>query len=178
MNLFCKDVICFQDVIDNISNLDEAKRLLHIWADESPRQAHIYLVQPTIPSRPIHGPTPKYCVCGQCVIMEKDVMNFCCGQSICLSTTSTFSDLTKASVIEVAGITNYCDAFHQVSDYTPNLFRNSAYRFIILWQCDRLGKGKRVCPPSCCVARIRFLYPSPDNNYTGYESFEEIEDEN
>ena len=162
-----------------MQDMEEAQRLLHLWTDTSPRQASALILQPPIAQvQPIDGPTPKFCSCGFCIYMDIDCMNFCCGQSPCLSSTATFGDLTKESVLEVAGVTNYCDQFHQVSEYTNRNYRNQAYRFIILWQCNRMGKGKRVCPPSCCVSRIRYLYPSPDNVYTGYESFaEDIDDE-
>lgn len=171
-------LLFFQNHIEKITDVTVAQELLKMWANNSPRQANSFILgQQEMHERPISGPSPSYCICGLCIIMEKAEMNFCCGQNPCLSTTSTFSDLTKESVIEIAGITNYCDGFHQVADYTsPRLYRNQAYRFLILWNCDKLGKGKRVCPPSCCVARIRFLYPFPDNQYTGYESFSDVDD--
>lgn len=101
-------------------------------------------------------------------------MNFCCEQDQCVTLEQTFHDLTKRSVLEIAGILNYCDKFHQVPDFTDNnKYRNAAYRFFILWQVGRLGRGVRVCPPACVVARIRQMYPRNDQNYTGYESFED-----
>ncbi len=102
-------------------------------------------------------------------------MNFCCEQQPCLSLSQSFHDLTKEIVLDVAGILNYCDHFHTLPDHThPSLFRNQAYRFLVLWQCGKMGPRQRVCPPSCCVARIRYLYPSVDGTYTGYQSGDEL----
>jgi hypothetical protein len=121
--------------------------------------------------------SPAYCMCNNCVNMQSDKMNVCCGQnpSKCLSKSQTFHDLClKPHTILVAGILNYADRFHDDPNYQTRFWRCEAYRFFILWQWGKLGRGNRVVIPSCCVFKIRTKFPSPDGVYTGYQSEAEI----
>lgn len=151
---------------------EECREHLQALVETSPNIVYHQLVGPSVRPRIVPGPPPSFCKCGHCLFMDKPKMNFCCEQDICVTFEPTFQDLTKKSVLEVAGIINYCDTFHDIPDFNnSNKYRNSAYRFFILWQVGKLGRHARVCPPACVVARIRQLYPRNDANYTGYESF-------
>lgn len=46
--------------------------------------------------------------------------------------------------------------------------RHTAYRQFIFWRHGRLGPLMRRVVPSCCVLRIRSVYPSADGTYTGF----------
>ena len=85
-----------------------------------------------------------------------------------------FNDLClKPHVIEVAGILNYVDHFHDDPDFAATRWRNASYRFFVLWMWGKLGYGNRVVVPSCCVKKIRQQFPSPDGRYKGYMSNDE-----
>jgi hypothetical protein len=38
-----------------------------------------------------------------------------------------------------------------------------------------LGRGKRVVIPACVISRIRAEFLSPNNNYTGFQEFRDLE---
>ena len=161
-------------------NLDaeRAKQILLQILQDSPRSVATYILQDTgfSQGRVVRSPVPTYCMCGQCIIMDRDRMNLCCNRIQCITSEATFHDLCqRASVLEVAGVLNYCDQFHEEPVMENRLIRNQAYRFFILWQFSRLGHGNRRCPPSCVVARIRWRFPAPDGYYTGYESMGELD---
>lgn len=98
-------------------------------------------------------------------------MNICCNLETCITKTKTFNDLClNTSVIEIAGIINYCDHFHDSPTFEPRHYRDQSYRMFVLWQHGKLGKGNRVCPPACVVKAIGAKFPSADGTYTGYDS--------
>lgn len=125
----------------------------------------------------VPGTQPMWCICGCCrPIPDKPRMEFCCGQTECVTKNTSHIHLTRPDIVEVAGLLCYADTFHEEPKRGPNLFRNQAYHFFILWQHGKLGKGNRRCPPACVVSRTRMAYPNPPGvPYTGYQSFDEDE---
>lgn len=156
----------------------QARQVLLSVLQDNPRNVAAHVMQESSNSlaRVSLTPVPTFCVCGQCTVMDKAVMNCCCNHLDCITSHPTFKDLClRPSVLEVAGVLNYCDQFHDEPVIENNKMRNQAYRFFILWQFGRLGHGNRRCPPSCVISRIRWKFPAPDGQYTGYESVDELD---
>ncbi|KAK3086150.1 hypothetical protein FSP39_014353 [Pinctada imbricata] len=125
----------------------------------------------------ICGPSelPNWCVCGRCSVLETERMNICCKKENCVTKTNIFKDMClNENVIEIAGILNYCELFHDSPSFKQSHYRNQSYRFYVLWQYGKLGKGNRVCPPACVVSAIRSKFPSVDGSYSGYDSGDEF----
>ena len=157
---------------------EHAKQVLRDMLEDNPRDvaAHILHDSSSSLARVCLSPVPTFCLCGQCTVLDKDVMNVCCNHTVCITSQPTFHDLClNPSVLEVAGVLNYCDQFHDEPVVQNSKIRNQAYRFFILWQFGKLGRGNRRCPPSCVVSRIRWKFPDSDGLYTGYESVEELD---
>ena len=82
----------------------------------------------------------------------------------CITTNLLFSQLVlDGNVLELA--MRYIEDI-LVADPVRNNenFRHAAYQQYILWQHGRLGKGNRVVL-SCCVLKVRAIYPSPNGLY-------------
>jgi hypothetical protein len=170
--------MCLQDTIKEMPE-QQLRQVLSNLATDHPRYVASYVLPPPQPwVRILSDEPPAWCSCGQCIVMVKRKMNTCCGRTPCLTMHHTFHQLALSpDVIEVANILNWSVQFNNVATYETRIFRNQAYRNIILWMWSKLGAGIRRVLPSCCVARIRWKYPAPDNVYTGYESFEsDLED--
>jgi hypothetical protein len=156
-------------------DVNTMRAVLENMTSDMARDIHPYLCpQPSWPRVVAEGDIPPWCICNQCIQMDRERMNFCCGHNSCITLTPTFVDLCqRTSVVEIAGVYNYADENHESAMVQGNFLRNQAYRFFILWQYGKLGKGNRRCPPSCAVVRIRWKFPSLDQQYKGYESFQE-----
>ena len=49
-------------------------------------------------------------------------------------------------------------------------YRKAAYYRFIIMIFDRLGKKNRRVIPSCCVLKIRRIFPSPTIEYMGFKN--------
>jgi len=124
---------------------------------------------------PTLGAAVPWCICGRCRQKEDNRMNVCCGHQICITTTTTFYNVCgRADVIEIANILKWSYQFNDEPSFEHNVFRNQAYRNFVMWQWGRLGAGIRRVVPSSVVIAIGSRVPSPDGQYTGYHSSEEL----
>lgn len=137
---------------------------------------------PTQAPDPAPGPAPapgphalRWCVCLNCRDMDTDIEKVCCRQppDQCVS---KFAYMTyyvlEEGVLRLAR-TFFNDMLALTETPEPGeemrQFRHAAYRQYVMWQYGRLGAGKRVVVPSCCVWRIRDKYPDPRARYTGFK---------
>lgn len=143
---------CLQDILGLLDN-EQVRNILHAVLHDSPRSVAPHLLHNTgsAQARVQMTPVPTYCMCGQCIIMDKTKMNLCTNHINCITTKYTFHDLCqRASVLEIAGVMNYCDQFHDDPIIENRVIRNQAYRFFILRQFSKLGHGNKVSTLLCC----------------------------
>jgi hypothetical protein len=162
---------------------DRMKELLVHFAERSPTiQAE--LLEEDIPdaSGDIHHtpPTtesPDWCICGNCRKMPKPSENKCCGKmpDLCLSQVPGMEiAVLDPQVLRVSmDHRNDLLAEDNLANDSPTAdvhrpYRHAAYRQWVLMRHRKLGAGDRRIIPSCCVIRIRGVYPDPDNVYTGF----------
>ena len=152
-----------QEAINNLTG-EQAKELLRQLSTNMPRDVHsVLLPTPDYTNQPQENP-PPFCSC------VEGATGICCQRTPCITTTATFNDICqKTNVIEVCGVSNYCDQFHDVPTYVPKDYRNQAYRFFTLWQHGRLGRGNRVPLPACAMGKIRWKFPQPDGIYRNFQ---------
>ena len=164
--------------------IDEAQNLLMALNIHSPRIIASLLQTssslPDFPQRVQPCPCPKWCHCDCCIPMDNVKMNNCCmpnETNKCLSTCSDFLDLCLRPItIEVTGILNYANNFHDDPTFANKHYRHQAYIFFILWQHGHLGMHERRRIPACIVSKIRWLYPDDNGLYTGYMSSSDIDE--
>ncbi len=114
---------------------------------------------------------PSFCKCRWCQEMPTDKERLCCGERrICRSKINTFMMICIDSDNLGTAIRNLADTYVTTPTYDNRSLRHAAYRQYVMWQHGHLGSGNRVVIPSCCVWQIRKVYPSPDNQYTGFKS--------
>ena len=111
---------------------------------------------------------PSWCSCRRCKNMDTDEERVCCKQSQCTSTTNRFKFICLDKENVETGIRNFTTTFAETAIYNNRGMRHGAYRQYVMWQYGRLGKGRRIVIPSCCVWAIRKAYPSADDKYRGY----------
>jgi hypothetical protein len=110
------------------------RQTLTNMATDHPRYAASYVLPPPQPwARLSTDQPPPWCNCGQCINMSNTKMNVCCGRSPCLTLHHSFHQLALSpDVIEVANILNWSVQFNNEASYDNNIFRNQAYRHVIL----------------------------------------------
>lgn len=135
-------------------------------------------------------PVETWCTCGRCENMPTEKESYCCDESEmvaeirqdfnCVTEAEQFCNLIESK--DTLKYSRYLMSF-QIDDkserkkymsepLTNTMLRYLSYRtFVSLVNCHQsMGKWNRVTLPACVVSRIRYLYPDPNENYTGYSS--------
>ena len=118
--------------------------------------------------------SPFWCSCYNCRPMEIKTMDVCCGklQSNCHSVEPMFVEGCLSEFALEIGQICYANSRAQTPRFNNENLRFIAYRNYIAWIHGKLGKGNRKPVPSCCVLRIRSVYPDPNNRYALYREWE------
>ncbi|KAK3094415.1 hypothetical protein FSP39_001522 [Pinctada imbricata] len=119
-----------------------------------------------------------WCQCGNCVEMSTERESLCCKE---ISKVLAVMDEAECNcIIEHAGFEPAClnatvlrIAYYSYKQYyggldleTHEQLRYTAYRQLVRWCWQFLGKDVRVVLPSCAVNKIRASFPS--GHYTGF----------
>ena len=123
--------------------------------------------------------TLPWCTCGSCQEMPTQVERQCCGEEPedCLSTKQ---EMDRVVVDPMVLTISYRLRNEYLGTEGENVEHNKAMRFaayrqFTLWRHQYLGARKRKVIPSCCVTRIRSLYPSQNGQYEGFKDIENEE---
>jgi hypothetical protein len=114
------------------------------------------------------------CPCGCCRNVYGGVLDYCCHEATVL--TNYRGNLTCIlevdEVLETIGSKTVLWLFSQKRprNLSNKEYRHSAYKICVkLFGYWRGGVDTRYRLPSCVVAKIRDLYPSPNGSYTGFD---------
>ncbi|XP_041465490.1 uncharacterized protein LOC121416098 [Lytechinus variegatus] len=152
---------------------DEIESLLYKTVQRRPGMLFDLMMQPpddNIPS----GENVPWCSCGRCIDMPTDAERLCCGRNPqdCTSQHAVFELIIDEAALLIQRAM-WIDLYNLEDDPQEpgeenRAMRHAAYRSFVFWQHGRLGQGNRRVIPSCCVTKIRSLYPSLNGLYTGY----------
>lgn len=126
------------------------------------------------PHHPAPQPMPPWCTFHNCKDMDTDIERLCCRQSPenCISNMAYMHlyILDEGVLSFTWALWNDLLALQdgQEPGVDQRQLRHTAYRQFVLWQHGRLGTGRRVFIPSCCVWKIRDTFPDPRSRYTGF----------
>lgn len=131
-------------------------------------------VEPEPAPEPPPPQTPDWCVCRNCRNMPTLLENKCCDQppQYCISRLPHMDlYILNAGNLRLArrvwnDLRAEVDAIEEGE--TNRQFRHAAYRNFVVWQYGILGPGNRVVIPSCCVTKVREVYPDPNGIYVGF----------
>lgn len=131
-------------------------------------QAGASALLPAVSTANVGGTAPSWCVCTFCRPMPTEPENVCCRQQDCITGSRNFSVLCRnANVLEIS-IRDREDILQTPPMRNNEEYRFAAYRQYILWQHGKLGAGRRMVVPACCVLAIRRKFPSADGKYKGF----------
>ena len=127
---------------------------------------------------PLHpepdGALPHWCTCSHCREMDTDLEKVCCRQLPlnCISNMAYMAFYVLDEGVLRLARAAWNDVFALEDSQEPGVeqrhFRYAAYRQFVLWQHGRLGVGRRVVIPSCCVWKVRDTFPDSRGQYTGF----------
>ena len=116
------------------------------------------------------GPSPEWCKCGCCRLMETETENKCCDRVNCVTKMHSFSNIClDRDILEVC-IKSRCDFRSDEFDFSMESFRKAGYRQFVMWRFGKLGHGNRRVVPSCVIWAIRDSFPSAIGRYMGFRS--------
>ena len=134
------------------------------------------------------------CKCGNCLPMTREAESICCQEIDAIANKNielVGEELCQAPkcIIEHPGFEGVCLNhwvletvwYHYKQQYSEPFEgplhrrnRHIAYRQLVRWCWQVLGKEIRVVLPSCAVVKIRTQYPSPaDQGYEGFHYWDE-----
>nr|XP_022341027.1 P2X purinoceptor 7-like [Crassostrea virginica] len=145
-----RDPSLILDVVDHTSQEERSRRGYHPLPD---------------------GDSPAWCVCGRCRDMPSVEERECCRQTPenCISLQPDFDFIVTDPLVLLVARRYRQDVLAAGEDQDLNRSnRHAAYRQFILWRHGHLGAGNRRVIPSCCVWKIRDLYPDNFSQYRGF----------
>ncbi|XP_060067234.1 uncharacterized protein LOC132547493 [Ylistrum balloti] len=153
-------------------SLEQTRSALLKMLEDDPFHVEAYINPDHAPYHRVQIDTPPiWCSCTQCVEMQNSQMQMCCSQTPCISFHPIFRSVCLRPDHLLMGLLDIglpSESFAEMGSFSNAQYRRQAYRCFILWQWNNLGKGDIEVPkpPSCVVARIRWRYPSIDNQYS------------
>uniref|UniRef100_A0A7N8XPL0 P2X purinoceptor n=1 Tax=Mastacembelus armatus TaxID=205130 RepID=A0A7N8XPL0_9TELE len=113
---------------------------------------------------------PAWCKCGCCAPSPLPQEELCCRRSegACITSSPLFEQLVlRRSLLEA--ILLYRDPLSPSADKDQTTaLRHCAYRQYINWRFGVPPNDSHPAVPSCCVWRVRDVYPSSDGQYSGF----------
>ena len=135
---------------------EEALRIPGFINSDHPRLVAFFLGGSSPVSSPLRVfpcPQPEWCNCGVCVPMDNPKMGVCCNSSKykCVVQDPTFTDIClKSKVVEICGIDNYSEQFHDNPRYDSGKFRNQAYSLFCTLAVRATGSGPETSRAIVC----------------------------
>ncbi|XP_056275872.1 P2X purinoceptor 7 [Pseudoliparis swirei] len=124
------------------------------------------------PGRAPERRRPAWCQCGRCAASSLPQEELCCrlGAGACISSSPAFERLVLQRPLLEAVLLYRDPLSSPPADRGPavSALRRCAYGQYVSWMLGVPPDGAHAAIPSCCVARVRSEYPSPDGRYGGF----------